>query len=152
MPTTVLVIGGGGREHAIVRQLAASPLRPRLLAAPGNPGIATLAGDVALDVRDHAAVVRFCQNEGVDLVVVGPEEPLIAGLADHLRHGGVAVFGPGAMGARLEGDKEFAKEVLRTAGVPTSHAQAFSSSETALDHLDTMDLHVVVKACGAAQG
>jgi phosphoribosylamine---glycine ligase len=152
MATSVLVIGGGGREHAIVRQLAASPLRPRLFAAPGNPGIAELADNVALDVRDQAAVVRFCQNEGVELVVVGPEEPLIAGLADQLRHGGIAVFGPGAMGARLEGDKEFAKEVLRTAGVPTPHAHAFSSSESALDHLDTMELPVVVKACGIAQG
>jgi phosphoribosylamine--glycine ligase len=152
MPGSVLVIGGGGREHAIVRQLARSPLQPSIFAAPGNPGTALLARNVALDPADAPAVVRFCQNEGIDLVIVGPEEPLIAGLADHLRHGGINVFGPGAMGARLEGDKEFAKEVLHAAGVPTPRYQAFSSSETALDHLDTMDLPVVVKACGAAQG
>ena len=152
MPGSVLVIGGGGREHAIVRQLASSPQRPVIFAAPGNPGTAQLARNIALDLADAAGMVRFCQNEGIDLVIVGPEEPLIAGLADHLRHGGIAVFGPGALGARLEGDKEFAKEVLRAAGVPTPHYQAFSTSETALDHLDTMDLPVVVKACGAAQG
>ena len=152
MPGSVLVIGSGGREHAIVRQLAGSPQEPVLYAAPGNPGTDALARNVALDAADAPAIVRFCQNEGIDLVIVGPEEPLIAGLADQLRHGGISVFGPGAMGARLEGDKEFAKEVLRAAGVPTPHYQAFSSSESALDHLDTMDLPVVVKACGAAQG
>ena len=152
MPATVLVIGGGGREHAIVRQLARSPQEPKLFAAPGNPGTAALARNVALDLDDPQAVVRFCQNEGIELVIIGPEDPLIAGLADHLHHGGIAVFGPGAMGARLEGDKEFAKEVLHAAGVPTPRFHAFSSSESALGHLDTMDLPVVVKACGAAQG
>lgn len=152
MPGSVLVIGGGGREHAIVRQLAASPLRPEIHVAPGNPGTAALARNVALDVADPAALVRYCQDEGIELVIVGPEEPLIAGLADHLRHGGVAVFGPGALGARLEGDKEFAKEVLQAAGVPTPRFHAFSTTEAALSYLDTMDLPVVVKACGAAQG
>lgn len=152
MSGSVLVIGGGGREHAIVRQLAQSPQRPVIKVAPGNPGTAALASNVALDPADPAAIVRFCQDEGIDLVIVGPEEPLIAGLADHLRHGGIPVFGPGALGARLEGDKEFAKEVLNAAGVPTPRYQAFSTTESALSHLDTMDLPVVVKACGAAQG
>lgn len=152
MPGSVLVIGGGGREHAIVRQLARSPQRPTVFAAPGNPGTATDARNLTLDTADAPAVVRFCQNEGIELVIIGPEEPLIAGLADHLRHGGIPVFGPGAMGARLEGDKEFAKEVLQSAGVPTPRYHAFSTSEAALGHLDTMDLPVVVKACGAAQG
>lgn len=152
MPASVLVIGGGGREHAIVRQLAVSPQVPKLYAAPGNPGTAAHARNVALDLDDPAGVVRFCQNEGIELVIIGPEDPLIAGLADDLRHGGIAVFGPGAMGARLEGDKEFAKEVLHAAGVPTPRFHAFSTSESALSQLDTMDLPVVVKACGAAQG
>ncbi len=152
MPASVLVIGGGGREHAIVRQLARSPLSPVIYAAPGNPGIAACATNVALDPTDEQAVVRFCQNEGIGLVIVGPEDPLIAGLADQLRHGGIAVFGPGALGARLEGDKEFAKEVLHAAGVPTPHYHAFSTSDAALGHLDTMELPVVVKACGVAQG
>ncbi len=152
MPRSVLVIGGGGREHAIVRQLARSSQRPVVYAAPGNPGTAADARNLALDLTDAPAVVRFCQNEGIELVIIGPEDPLIDGLADHLRHGGISVFGPGAMGARLEGDKEFAKEVLQSAGVPTPRYHAFSTSESALGHLDTMDLPVVVKACGAAQG
>jgi phosphoribosylamine--glycine ligase len=152
MPKTVLVIGGGGREHAIVRRLSESPQQPRIIAAPGNPGTARHAENVALDPAAPAEIVRFCENNAVDLVIIGPEDPLIAGLADHLHRAGVDVFGPGAMGARLEGDKEFAKEVLRSAGVPTPHHHAFSSTDAALKHLDKMDLPVVVKACGAAQG
>jgi phosphoribosylamine--glycine ligase len=152
MSGTVLVIGGGGREHAIVRQLARSPQRLAIHVAPGNPGTAQLARNVPLDPADAAAIVRYCQDEGVDLVIVGPEEPLIAGLADQLRHGGIAVFGPGALGARLEGDKEFAKEVLLAAGVPTPRHHAFSTTESALSYLDTAELPIVVKACGAAQG
>ena len=152
MAMKVLVIGSGGREHALVRQLAASEQEPVLLAAPGNPGTALHARNVDLDPMDGDAVARFCGEEGIELVVIGPEEPLIAGLADRLRRDRIAVFGPGAMGARLEGDKEFAKEVLSSAGVPTPHFHAFSSSEAALKHLDNADLPVVVKACGAAQG
>ncbi len=149
---TVLVIGGGGREHAIVRQLAQSPREPQLFVAPGNPGTADHATNVDLDPMDSDQVVAFCQQKAVDLVIVGPEDPLIAGLADHLHKAGLAVFGPGSMGARLEGDKEFAKEVLASAGVPTPHFHAFSSANAALRHLDNIDLPVVIKACGAAQG
>jgi phosphoribosylamine--glycine ligase len=152
MARKVLVIGSGGREHAIVRQLALSPQEPVILAAPGNPGTASLARNVVLDPMDHEQVVGLCRNEAVDLVIIGPEDPLIAGLADHLHKAGFAVFGPGATGARLEGDKEFAKEVLATAGVPTPSYHAFSSSRAALKHLDKTDLPVVIKACGAAQG
>ena len=152
MSRKVLVIGSGGREHAIVRQLAASPQEPVIFAAPGNPGTASLAENVALDPADHEAVVLFCARREIDLVIIGPEDPLIDGLADSLHKAGVNVFGPGAMGARLEGDKEFCKEVLATAGVPTAHYHAFSSSNAALKHLDTSDLPIVIKACGAAQG
>jgi phosphoribosylamine--glycine ligase len=152
MAKNVLVIGSGGREHAILRQLAASPRRPRLYAAPGNPGTALVAENVALDPTQPQQVVDFCTGAEIDLVIIGPEDPLIAGLADHLRHAGFAVFGPGAMGARLEGDKEYAKEVLVAAGVPTAHYHAFSSVDQALKHLDKIDLPVVVKAIGAAQG
>ncbi len=120
MAMKVLVIGAGGREHAILRQLAGSPRGPRLYAAPGNPGTARFAENVALDPMKPDQVTVFCQREEIDLVIIGPEDPLIAGLADHLRRAGIAVFGPGAMGARLEGDKEFAKEVLVAAGVPTA--------------------------------
>ena len=149
---TVLVVGAGGREHAIVRQLAQSPQQPRIFAAPGNPGTAAAATNVDLDPMQSEPIVQFCRDNEVDLVIIGPEDPLINGLADHLHRAGIAVFGPGAMGARLEGDKEFAKEVLAAAGVPTPHFHAFSSTDAALKHLDKIDLPVVIKACGAAQG
>ena len=152
MSPKVLVVGSGGREHALVRQLAASSRAPEIFAAPGNPGTADHATNVALDPLDFDAVTAFCRRQEIDLVVVGPEDPLIAGIADHLHREDIAVFGPGAMGARLEGDKEFAKEVLVAAGVPTARFHAFSSSTEALKHLDTADLPIVVKACGAAQG
>ncbi len=152
MSRKVLVVGGGGREHAIVRQLAASERQPILFCAPGNPGTAQQATNVDLDIHDDASVTAFCRREEIDLVIIGPEEPLIAGLADALHKEGIAVFGPGALGARLEGDKEFSKQVLASAGVPTAHYQAFSSSREALKHLDTVEMPVVIKACGAAQG
>ncbi|MEN8007241.1 MAG: phosphoribosylamine--glycine ligase [Candidatus Krumholzibacteriota bacterium] len=152
MARKVLVIGSGGREHAIVRQLALSPQEPIIFAAPGNPGTAGRARNVDLDPMDPDGVVDFCRREAVDLVIIGPEDPLIAGLGDHLHRAEIAVFGPGAQGARLEGDKEFAKEVLASAGVPTPRYHAFSSSRAALKHLDNSDLPVVIKACGAAQG
>lgn len=152
MSRNILVVGSGGREHALVRQLAASEQEPALFCAPGNPGTAKLARNVALDVTDFEAIVGFCREQEIDLVVIGPEDPLIAGLADELHRARIPVFGPGATGARLEGDKEFAKEVLSTAGVDTARYAAFSTSSAALKHLDKMDLPVVVKACGAAQG
>ncbi len=152
MSRKVLVIGSGGREHAIVRQLAVSEQEPAIFCAPGNPGTAQLASNVEIDIMDHDAVVSFCTSKRIDLVIIGPEDPLIAGLADHLHKAQINVFGPGALGARLEGDKEFSKEVLASAGVPTARYQAFSSSHAALNHLDTMSLPLVIKACGAAQG
>jgi phosphoribosylamine--glycine ligase len=149
---TVLVVGAGGREHAIVRQLAQSPQAPQIYTGPGNPGTAQYGTNVDLDPLDSDQVVAFCRENEVDLVIIGPEDPLINGLADQLHKAGIDAFGPGAMGARLEGDKEFAKEVLASAGVPTPHFHAFSSSNEALRHLDKIDLPVVIKACGAAQG
>jgi phosphoribosylamine---glycine ligase len=152
MPRKILVVGSGGREHAIVRQLAVSVRNPELYCAPGNPGTAKFANNVALDVMDIPAVTAFCVEQSIDLVIIGPEDPLIAGLADALHREQIPVFGPGATGARLEGDKEFAKEVLAGAGVPTARFAAFSTSNAALKHMDKMDLPVVIKACGAAQG
>ncbi len=152
MARKVMVIGSGGREHALVRQLAASPRRPEIFAAPGNPGTAALATNVNIDPGDHRQVLAACEAHRIDLVLIGPEEPLINGLADHLRQAGIAVFGPGRLGARLEGDKEFAKEVMLTAGIPTARHHAFSTVDAALRHLETQRLPCVVKACGAAAG
>jgi len=147
-----MVIGSGGREHALVRALAASPRKPKILAAPGNPGTAEQATNIAVDPMDQAAVLAVCREHGVDLAIIGPEDPLIAGLGDHLRQAGIDVFGPGQLGARLEGDKEFAKEVMATAGIPTAKYHAFSTLDAALRHLDSATPPYVVKACGAAQG
>jgi phosphoribosylamine--glycine ligase len=152
MSLKVLVVGSGGREHALVRQLAAAAGDVTLYAAPGNPGTAALATNLAVDPADPAAVLAACRQAGIGLVIVGPEDPLIAGLGDELRRAGLEVFGPGALGARLEGDKEYAKEVMAAAGVPTPRFQAFSTVETALAYLDKIDLPVVVKATGAAAG
>jgi len=152
MAKKVLVVGSGGREHALVKQLALSPQEPEIYAAPGNPGTADLAENVHLNVKNHDGIVEFCTKTGIDLVIIGPEDPLIDGLGDDLRRAGIAVFGPGALGARLEGDKEFAKEVMATAGVSTARYQPFSTVDNALAYLDSVDPPVVIKACGAAAG
>ena len=115
----VLVVGSGGREHALAWKLARSPALGELHAAPGNPGIATLAQCHPLRAEDAEGLLALCVELEIDLVVVGPEAPLVAGLADELRHGGFSVFGPSAAAARIEGSKSFAKEVMRAAGVPT---------------------------------
>ncbi len=114
------MIGSGGREHALAWKLAQSPLLDTLYAAPGNPGIAHCATLVPLDVADHAAVVRFCGEASIGLVVIGPEAPLVAGLADDLRGAGVAVFGPSAAAAQLEGSKGYTKDLCREADIPTA--------------------------------
>jgi phosphoribosylamine--glycine ligase len=116
----VLVVGSGGREHALAWKLAQSPGLRELHAAPGNPGIAGLATCHPVHPEDGEALLALCRQLEIDLVVVGPEAPLVAGVADVLRHGGVSVFGPSAAAARIEGSKSFAKEVMRTAGVPTA--------------------------------
>src|SRR5438477_7686910 len=116
----VLLLGSGGREHALAWRLAQSPALAELHAAPGNPGIAKLGACHPVRAEDTEAVLELARALEVDLVVVGPEAPLVAGVADELRHGGVAVFGPGAAAARIEGSKSFAKEVMRAAGVATA--------------------------------
>ncbi len=151
MGTRILIVGSGGREHALARRLSADG-GVELLAAPGNPGTAALGENVALDPSDHAAVADFCRKRGVTLAVIGPEDPLIAGLADDLRAAGVDVFGPGAAGARLEGDKHFAKVIMDAAGVPTAAYSDHRDLDSALAALDAASYPVVVKACGAAQG
>src|SRR5262245_33756260 len=115
----VLLIGSGGREHALAWKLAASPLLTKLYCAPGNPGIAAEAECIALDIADHRAVVQFCHDRAIGLVVVGPEAPLVAGIADELRTAGIRVFGPSMAAARLEGSKGFTKDLCQRFGIPT---------------------------------
>ncbi len=148
----VLLIGSGGREHALAWKLAQSPLLDRLYAAPGNPGIAEHAECVALDAADHAAVVTFAQDEAIDLVVVGPEAPLVAGLADALLAGGVAVFGPTAAAARLEGSKGFTKDLCARMGIPTAAYRRFTEAAAARDYAREQGAPIVVKADGLAAG
>ena len=119
----VLVIGTGGREHALVRALAADPGVETVHAAPGNPGIAASAALHDVDPMDGPAVARLARDLGVGLVVIGPEAPLVAGVADAVREVGIPCFGPTAEAARLEGSKAFAKEVMAAAGVPTAEAR-----------------------------
>ena len=144
----VLLIGGGGREHALAWKLSQSPSLSKLFAAPGNPGIANHAELIALDPEDHAAVLGFCAREGIGLVVIGPEAPLVAGLGDALRAAGVPVFGPSAQAAQLEGSKGFTKDLCARAGIPTA-AYVRSNDPAALDGFG---LPVVIKADGLAAG
>jgi len=148
----VLVVGGGGREHALVRSLLKSPWAGRVLCAPGNAGIEADAETVAVEAEDIPGLIAFVEREKIDLTVVGPEAPLVAGLADQLRDRGFRVFGPGRDGARLEGSKSFAKEIMRAAGVPTGEAVVVTSHEQALAELRRLGVPVVIKADGLAAG
>ncbi len=148
----VLIIGGGGREHALAWAIAASPKLGQLYCAPGNPGIAEVAACVALDVQDHQAVVDFCRVDAVELVVIGPEAPLVAGLADDLRAAGVRCFGPGKEAAQLEGSKAFTKELCAAAAIPTARYRSFSDAAAARAYVADHPLPVVIKADGLASG
>jgi phosphoribosylamine--glycine ligase len=148
----VLLIGSGGREHALAWKLAASPMLTKLYAAPGNPGIAKEAELVALDITDHAAVIAFCREKQIDLVVVGPEAPLVAGIADDLRAAGVKVFGPSKAAAQLEGSKGFTKDLCAHQNIPTAAYGRFSDSEAAKAYVRKQGAPIVVKADGLAAG
>jgi phosphoribosylamine--glycine ligase len=148
----VLLIGGGGREHALAWKLAQSPLLDTLYCAPGNAGIEEVAACVALDVVDHAAVARFCKENDIGLVVIGPEAPLVAGLADDLAASGIKVFGPSREAARLEGSKGFTKDLCAEYGIPTAAYRRFSDGAAAKDYVATLSAPIVVKADGLAAG
>jgi phosphoribosylamine--glycine ligase len=148
----VLLIGSGGREHAIAMALRKSPLLRRLHAAPGNPGIGAIAERVALDVADHEAVVAFCRRAGIDLVIVGPEAPLVAGLVDDLEAAGVKAFGPSKAAAQLEGSKAFTKALCERCGIPTAAAAVFTEAAPALAYARAKGAPLVVKADGLAAG
>jgi phosphoribosylamine--glycine ligase len=149
----VLLLGSGGREHALARALAADPAVTRLVAAPGNPGIGELAElRPELDVTDPAAVAGLAAGTGADLVVVGPEAPLVAGVADAVRGKGIACFGPSAATARLEGSKSFAKQVMAAAGVPTARSRTCTGAGDAAAALAEFGPPYVVKRDGLAAG
>jgi phosphoribosylamine--glycine ligase len=149
----VLLIGNGGREHAIAWKLAASPRVTALYALPGNPGTAEVADNVPdVPMMDFVKVERFVRNNKIELVVIGPEDPLAAGMADALIAAGVKVFGPSKEAARLEGDKWFAKEIMRQQAVPTAEARTFTDADAADEYVRTRGVGVVVKAAGLAKG
>jgi phosphoribosylamine--glycine ligase len=148
----VLLIGSGGREHALAWALSASPLLGKLFCAPGNAGIAEIAECVRLDPADHDAVIRFCRDHSIELVVIGPEAPLVGGLGDALGTAGIRYFGPTKAAARLEGSKGFTKDLCREANIPTAAYGRFTDAEAAKAYLASQDLPIVIKADGLAAG
>src|SRR5919197_909888 len=148
----VLIVGAGGREHALAWKLAQSPELDELHAAPGNPGITSLGTCHPVRAEDGEGLLSLARAVAADLVVIGPEAPLVDGVGDHLRRNGVAVFGPSASAARIEGSKAFAKDVMRAAGVPTARAEVFTDPDAARKALDGFGPPWVVKADGLAAG
>ncbi len=148
----VLLVGAGGREHALAWSLSASPLLTRLYCAPGNPGTAQFAENVPIGAGDIAALVAFARDRAIDLVIPGPEAPLVAGLADALGLAGIACCGPSAAAARLEGSKSFAKEVCEAAGIPTARWERFDDAAAARAFVRRRGAPIVVKADGLAAG
>lgn len=148
----ILVLGSGAREHAIIRALLAEDAPHDITAAPGNAGIGEDVRTIGIDPADGVAVASYAEQHGVDLVVVGPEAPLVAGVGDAVRERGIAVFGPSKAAARLEGSKAFAKHIMETAGVPTGRAEVAGTIEEAREALDAFGAPYVVKANGLAAG
>ena len=151
-PLNVLLIGSGGREHALAWAISASPLLGKLYCAPGNPGIARHATCVTLDVTDHPAIVTFCRERKIDFVVVGPEAPLVAGIADDLRAAGFKVFGPSKAAAQLEGSKGFTKDFCAEFAIPTGAYGRFTDKAAAIAYAKVQGAPIVIKADGLAAG
>ena len=148
----ILLLGSGGREHALAKKLAESPRCGTLYIAPGNGGTLQEGVNVALAEDDPEAVAAFAREEGIGLVVIGPEAPLVAGVADAVRAAGIACFGPGAEGAQMEGSKRFSKELMERAGIPTAAYGSFTDEEAALAYVREKGAPLVVKADGLAAG
>jgi phosphoribosylamine---glycine ligase len=148
----ILVVGSGGREHALAWKISKSPLVRALFSAPGNPGIGTVATLVPLEARDTDGIARWARESRIDLVVVGPEAPLVAGLVDRLAKEGVPAFGPRGPAAEIEGSKAFAKDVMAAAGIPTAEYAAFTDLAPAVAYAKARAGKVVVKADGLAAG
>ena len=148
----ILLLGSGGREHALAWKIAASPLVTKLWCAPGNAGIAREAECIPLDVADHPAVIAFCRREKIDLVVVGPETPLAAGIVDDLAAAGIKAFGPSKQAARLEGSKGFTKDLCAEFNIPTGAYRRFDNAADALAYVRKHGAPIVVKADGLAAG
>ena len=148
----ILLLGSGGREHALAWKMAASPLTDRLVCAPGNAGIAREAECVALDLADHAAVIGFCHANAIDFVVVGPEGPLCAGIVDDLEAAGIKAFGPSRAAAQLEGSKGFTKDLCRSNRIPTAAYERFRAAEPAKAYVRARGAPIVIKADGLAAG
>ncbi len=148
----VLILGSGGREHALAWKIAASPLADKIYCAPGNAGIAQEAECVALDLADHKAVIAFCRANKIDFVVVGPEVPLVAGIVDDLEAAGIKTFGPSKWAARLEGSKGFTKDLCKANKIPTAAYERFKGAAAAKDYVRKKGAPIVVKADGLAAG
>jgi phosphoribosylamine--glycine ligase len=148
----ILVVGSGGREHAIVWKLGQSPRKPALFCAPGNAGIASLATCVPIAAHDIQALKDFVVRNHIDLTVIGPEAPLALGIADEFRKHRLKIFGPTRTAARLEASKTFSKDIMQRAGIPTARANSFTDAAAALAYADQQPLPMVIKADGLAQG
>jgi len=148
----ILVLGSGGREHALCWKIAQSPLLANLFCAPGNGGTGDVAQNIDLNMDDHQAVVDFCQQQHIALVVIGPEAPLVAGLADTLTAAGIAAFGPSQEAAQLEGSKGYTKDLCAQANIPTAAYGRFDDAQAAHDYLASQSAPIVVKADGLAAG
>ncbi len=148
----VMVIGGGGREHVLVDRLGRSPRVEQVICAPGNAGTDAIAENVAIDASDHDSLVKLAQDRRVDLTVVGPEAPLCVGIVDRFQAAGLRIFGPNGAAARIEGDKAYAKKLMKVAHVPTAEARIFQRFNEAKAYVATRETGVVVKAAGLAAG